>query len=180
MKHILLAFSFLIMLVSCSSRVNLSNDEALTLLKENFKDDCVAYVWQETLSHSSNHKEILSAFRKLEKLGLVSIQKKQVQVRAGAYRVKTVTEFNWKPTQKGKSDYKKIGFASIVSQAHIVEIIGISVNEEAKTATVRFKYENKPTVFHPIRMNTSQCKKGIKEATVHFRLYDSGWNMENI
>ncbi|GGI58470.1 hypothetical protein [Winogradskyella haliclonae] len=176
MKKLLISFSLLLSLVSCSSQVNLSNDEALAILKDNFKDDCVTIVQQRTLSHWTNHDEIMFGFQELEQSGLIKIEQKRVA--RGHFN--TTTEFRWKPTAKAEAEYKKAGYAYLVSRANVLEIIGISLNEEAKTATVRFTYENKPTVFHLIRDKKSKCPEGINEATANFTFYDTGWKMEDI
>ncbi|WP_299676194.1 hypothetical protein [uncultured Dokdonia sp.] len=164
------------MLCSCDSGIAISNDKAIEILRASFTEDCYDLMTQRTLTNWDTHRTTYAIMKELEGLGLITIQQKNV-----GYGINSVaTEYRWKPTEQSETEFKKGGYVYLITSALIKDIIGISVNEEAKTASVRFSYEAVASPFYMLRKNkNSECKSVLKEATAHFVYYDSGWRLES-
>ncbi|MEP0264209.1 hypothetical protein [Dokdonia sp.] len=61
----------------------------------------------------------------------------------------------------------------------VKDIVGISVNQETKTAIVRFSYITETTPFQKIRFSKRRgCEITQGEEEVTFVLYDTGWKIQ--
>jgi len=187
MKKITIVFTviFTMTVFSCSSD-KLTNDVAIKIIETNFYKDCEQKLNTITFSIRNDYKKVMESLKEAEKLGLVDIKQTTTRDIQGSYiNIKAI------PTQKAISEYggkqensmsgKRAYFK--VATVEVVEIIGISINKESNTATVRFTYKLNPTELYNIRWSkyhsqSPDCPKGNIEDEVTFIKYDTGWKME--
>lgn len=173
-QQILLLALSVFTLCSCDSKINLSHEEALEILQASFTEDCFSPMTERTLTNWDTHSETYAVMKELENLGLITISQKQVPYGFNSW----ATEYRWKPTERAETEFKKGGYVYLTTSALISDIVGISINQEEKKATVRFTYQTAQSPFYMLKNNRSPCKEFSKETTANFRLYDSGWKLE--
>ncbi|WP_188375377.1 hypothetical protein [Winogradskyella haliclonae] len=178
MKKILLSFCVVVLLISCSSGVNLSNDEALKILTSEYSNFCESRIQAHTsLYNNASPDATLLYLRELEQQNLGVIKENQHYGRGK----KTYKDYVFKPNEKTIELYR--GSAERlykITEADVQKIIGISINEEAKTAQVKFTYNMVETPFKPIvlgRKGSCNATSNL-EAEVTFVLYDTGWQLQ--
>jgi len=163
-------------LLSSCGNPKLTNEEALVILQSEYKNDCFGTVRGKiNNSNENNYLETEKVFLYLETLGLAHITYKDV---AGYSRY--FTEISWKPTEECKNRYLQRGTNLYhTTKAQVTEVIGISHNDEANTAIVKFAYSLEETPFYKIKIpNYNTCELADFEEEATFVRYDTGWNMK--
>ncbi len=175
MKYLYLSILTIIMLTcSCTSKIKLSDTEALKILKEDYKKYCFIQVNDETNSFTSN-KPTLAIFRELEAQGLVTVSQEQLYIHG---RPSTI-RYTWKPTEKGKQYKSKSTSKYKMTELVIKDLIGVSISQEDKTAIVRFSYGYIYTPFKKVQSRRiGGCKENSGEHELEFIQYDTGWKIK--
>ena len=159
---------------SCTPKVSLSETEALTVLKQDYKSDCYSFIFDKMNDWKSN-KSYVDAFYELERQKLVTISRKETFMHGRS----TGYILSWHPTKAGLKYKSKKSKQYKLTELEVKDIIGISINEEEKTALVRFSYEVTYTPFKKVQNRSYRnCKSAAGEYEVEFIQYDTGWKIK--
>lgn len=189
MKKFITLTSILLVLVSCNS-VSISNEEVLEIFKkEELAQDCYFTFTKRTLSNWESYNNDLKNFNNLVDLGLMTKSREYRDRLNPISNYYTVVEFEY--TQKAISEYgfenAGSGFGGpkgrvIFSKANIVEVVGVSINEEQKEATaiVRIDYEKTPfSVFKGEKEKPYGCDElTTQEIELKLKKFDTGWKIQ--
>lgn len=175
MKYALLLLT-LFTLSLCTSQENLSNDSALELISEKFEKKCYGNISTIFASNWRNYDELKSFWENHQSDNLVTI--KAGNVAAGGFN-QSVYQMRITPTQATRSEFmQKSKF--LQTEGEVDKIIGISINEAEKTATVKYEYRIKMTPFYPTPGIKTKCSLEPQQATATLKLYDTGWQVESV
>lgn len=158
-------------IVSCTNE-SLTSEEAKTILQQNFNVNCLSrrIVNMTSTSDNEHYNKFYPKFKQLEEQGLFEISIKKWSDYAGREQ-----NFNLIPTERIKSDLMEDN-QYIVAKAEIIQILGISMNKEMKTATVLFTYKFVPTALFDLK--TADCGTANIEQEMEFVKYDTGWKLK--
>lgn len=184
MKKTFYLFAFLPLIISCSNG-ELKHTEALEILQQEYLNSCEQEIVEHYLSTNKNYNVIYNNAMSLRDEGYVTLKERHKQANhyTGAW-----TDLDIYPTEKGKSFLVRKGSYSRgakykIATAKVIDVIGISHNENE--ATVKFSYTYEPTPLYTIRAsldinrnNIKECASGSLEGQVVFKKFDSGWKME--
>jgi len=184
MKKTLYFFAFLPLIIGCSNN-KLEHTEALGILQQEYKNSCTQEIVEHYRSTNNNYNHIYNSAMSLRDKGYVTLKERHKQANhyTGAW-----TDLDIYLTKKGKGLLFKRGssFRSStynVAISKVIDIIGISQNENQ--ATVRFNYTYEPTPLYTIRKSldinsnsNKDCVSGSIETEVIFKKFDNGWKME--
>lgn len=177
-KQIFIFAILLTCLVSCSDYVELTPERAMEVLTENFSETCEKVLVTATTDRNKKYKWIKGKADHLVSLDLIEINSKFYKGFGGGGH----TKFYYKPTQKLQEEFGNGGKNYTVAESQVIEILGISQDEDAKTATVRFSYSLQPNVLYDFRgyinARRENCNMEVQEAEVAFILYDTGWQLK--
>lgn len=175
MKHLLLGILAL-SVISCSN--TLTEEEALTVLKEQFTKECHAKLYNTSSSGQSNFRKWFSEVKKLEKEGLVEMESNTQRDALGTYTdVRSITTGKGRSLYGVEKKYDKYGYGKYrVARAVITDIKGIKMNDD-NSAEVLFTYDMKQTPLYKIA-NIQNCEIGSAEHNVTLVKYDSGWRIQ--
>jgi hypothetical protein len=159
---------------SCTPKISLSESEALTILKKDYKGDCYSFIFDKMNDWKSN-KNYVDAFYDLEAKKLVTISRKETFIHGRP----TGYILSWKPTEQGLKYKSKKSKQYKLTELIVNDIIGISINQETKTALVRFSYEVVHTPFKKVQNRSyGNCKSSTGEYELEFIQYDTGWKIK--
>ncbi|WP_452225590.1 hypothetical protein [Lacinutrix chionoecetis] len=171
-KFLLLAV--LVTIFSCKPKITLTESEALTILKQDYKGDCYSFIY-DRMNDWKENRNYINAYRELEALKLVTLTKKPTYINGRP----TGDIISWQPTTEGLKYKSKKSNQYKLTELNIKEIIGISVNQENKTAMVRFSYELIYTPFKKVQNRSyTNCKSATGEYELEFIQYDTGWKIK--
>lgn len=164
---------------SCSSQEKLSKEEAMNILKENFKEPCTKRFLFSFNSVDKNYDEYLSDAYLAQDEGMVTVSKKFISGIGGGGRY----EIRLQPSQLMKSDFFKGGNQYKVADGYVVAILGISQDNNSNKAMVRFSYKFQPNQIYKLRGRVNgkreECPTQTYEEVAEFTLYDTGWQLDN-
>lgn len=175
MKNVLFLLSFLV-LSSCTSKETLSNDAALQLISEKFDKKCYGNITTIFADNWKNYQELKTFWQNLERDYSVSI--KSGNVAAGGIG-QTVFQMRITPSQSTRNEFMQ-DKKYLQARGKVSKIIGISINEEAKSASVKYEYIYEPTSFYPPASINKRCSLEPQQATAELTLYDTGWKVESV
>ncbi|WP_299884337.1 hypothetical protein [uncultured Lacinutrix sp.] len=159
---------------SCTSKTTLSESEALAILKQDYKGDCYSFVFNKMNDWKSN-KNYVDAFYELESKKLVTISKRETFIHGKS----TGYILSWQPTEEGLKYKSKKSKQYKLTELIVKDIVGISINQEEKTAVVRFSYDVVYTPFKKVQNRSyGNCKSSTGEYELEFILYDTGWKIK--
>ena len=161
------------LLCSCEQDVKLSNENALQVLNQEYKDFCNAphKTMASTLT-DGNFIELEGYYHQLKSMGLVEVRTENYKNGQSTVHITA--------TQKAVKEYNYIAYTSVaVAKLVPKEIVGISINQETKTAEVIFVGEYEITPFTRLSHRRDLCKAGERfEKKATFIHYDSGWRLK--
>ena len=173
MKKICLVI-ILAVLYSCTSKITLSESEALVILQKDYNADCYSFIYDRMNDWKSN-KNYVDAFYDLEAKKLVTISRKETFIHGRS----TGYILSWKPTDEGLKYKSKKSKQYKLTELIVKDIIGISINQETKTAMVRFSYDVVHTPFKKVQNRSyGNCKSSTGEYELEFIQYDTGWKIK--
>ncbi len=162
--------------LSCgnSNKVELTNEDALSIIKDKYIAymGCYGPVRKETNTTFVKNDTYLAQFREVEKAGYIKVSQRQVKANNG-----WATVYQWTRNDAAGELYNPQDDTYLLAQFSIDEILGIALNEEAKTATVKYAYKLNPTAFMTIAVNNGKCKTGTFTHEMEFIKYDTGWQV---
>ena len=170
-RRLLLAFIASLLLTACS-KPTISKEEALTILKKEFKEDCTQELSKAFHVSNKNYNKLLRELGKLEKQGYLEIQQSRYYV-------------SYSPAHKAK-DYEISSRIYRIATARVQDIVAIAHNQDG-TVTVRFSYNYETLPLFPIRKNGSlfnnyrkdrDCNIELQEGEVVFKKFDTGWKIQ--
>lgn len=170
----------LIIIASCSPGVSLSNDEALSLLKEKYDGTgCYQYI-EVVMNRDKNNayaSEIINTYFDLQKQNLLDVKKSSIPGWNGRGTRYTVQIPQALREQYLSRDERQV----LMYKNEILDILGISINQEAKTAVVKFSFRRTETPYRKLitRKKSNSCKPGNAEREMEFVFYDTGWQIKS-
>lgn len=172
MKNIICTIILTTLITSCSSKLELSTNEAMEILKTEFQETCTSRRIVTTISpgEKRDYNKYNPTFQKLKKDGYIDIKSKTQQI----YSMR-ITSYTLIPKSKFNEEFK-LNNEYIAGKVEINEILGVSVNQENKTAKVLFEYSYEPTAIANICLK--ECKKGNIKKEVELIKYDTGWKLK--
>lgn len=176
-KSIFLFSIFLTFLVSCSDHVELTQEKAMNILKDNFRETCEKRLIYTTTDRDKDYKWIMDKAQQLARMDLIETESRFYRGFGGGGH----TKFHFKPTQTLNEEFKE-GNSYTIAESKINEILGIALDKETKTARVRFSYSLEPNILYDFRgyinARRETCPMEVKEAEEEFILYDTGWQLK--
>ncbi len=172
-------FTFLLISTSsCTRQVELSSKEAYDILLKNYKNPCSKGLLFSFNSLDKNYDSFISDVSLAQDEGIVTVTKRFISGIGGGGRY----EISMQPTREMKSEFFMGGNKYRVADGYIVEILGISHDNDINKATVRFSYKYQPNQIYKIRGRTrgkrKECSTETFEDEATFTLYDTGWKLD--
>lgn len=181
MKLIVKIFAFSILVLSnysCSDYVELSSEEAFSILQDNFEQPCAKKLLLSFNSVDPNYDTYISNASLAQDEGIVKITERFISGIGGGGRY----EISVEPTQEMKAEFLIGGNLYRVADGYIVEILGISQDKKSKKATVRFSYKYQPNQIYAMRGKIQgkreECSTETFEEEAAFTLFDTGWMLD--
>jgi hypothetical protein len=189
MKKSLIILFIAIIHYSCTS-VSISKEEVIEICKqEQIAQDCHFIFTKRTISNWNTYEADLKKFNSLVDLGLMTKSRSYQNRLTPISNYHTIVEFE--PTEKAISEYSfenaGSGFGGpkgkvVFAKANIVEVVGIALNKEQKTATaiIKINYEKTPfSVFKGEKETPFGCNEiSTKEIEITLKQFDSGWKLQ--
>lgn len=166
-------------LFSCSTDLKLPEKEAITQIEEVLKDGCYGRVKNGFHFYIGGkaYQSEAAALDKMKEQGLVRLNK-EPRLRKEATVGYT---YNWWLQENPNDNYvDDSGKNYLMTENIFGEILGISVNQKAKTAVVNYSYEKKATPFWELakKKHGNGCPTGTLENEATFIYYDTGWKIK--
>jgi len=171
MKKLLVLFILTALTLTACSESKISKEEALTIIKQEFKKECTQRLSDAYYTNGNNYSSVVNLVKNLEKQGYL-------RVKQYGYGVE------YFPTEKAKS-FRVSGKTYRVASSSVQDIVAIAHNEDG-TATVRFSYKYEHLPLFQIRKsgsyfnktNKQDCNMEIQEEEVVFKKFDTGWKIQ--
>lgn len=173
MNKLLMAGTVCLGLASCTPKQELSQDEALQLLRQEMNYPKV-YDYDVFCADPESAQKLLEAG--LEKDGLVTVKRTQKMTEIG----QPLIEFTSKATSyllTSSEEDKRINIQKVkLADEDLAQVTGIKTDDQGKKATVEYT-----TTYINITPFAALLRTDLKKQmprTAHFTLYDNGWRME--
>lgn len=171
MKRLLMLAIMASLLLTACSESTISKEEAMTILKTQFKEDCVQRLSTAFYKSSSSYNTVVNLTKKLEKEGYLKVNRYGYGI-------------EYFPTGKAKA-YRVSGKDYRVATSRIEAITAIAKNEDG-TATVLFTYSYENLPLFPIRKlaplfngdKNRDCNSDVYKGEVVFKKFDTGWKIQ--
>jgi DNA-binding PadR family transcriptional regulator len=176
------------MLMSFCSNQKLTKENALEILKKDFKKKC----YQGLISHNTYYYgNYYQEIDKYQKNSLAEIQNVLMDLRKQGYisdiqdkerKIRFTLTSSGKRFQSSKKD--RIGKLFEVATSEVVEVLGISENKNTGRAVIKFRYTYTPSPFYNLRRykdkytQKDNCANTSYEEEIEFRKFDDRWEIK--
>jgi len=186
MKRFLAILIISIITASCSN--TLSKDEALTILKTEFKQECIQPIITHFRSTEKEYATAIQIAEKLESQGYITITRTE---NPRSHYSAGWTDIYINPTDMVQHLLAKKGGMSgakyVVANSDVLQVTGIAHSNDNMTATVTFTYRYIGTELFDLRnynpllvgnRRTKDCADDVVEQQIELIKYDTGWKLK--
>lgn len=175
MRKPLIVTAVFLLLLGCDAQNKLTNEEALKIIKEGYRDLCMNQVKRffSSSQEGPNFMAFENYYTSLMEEGLMVYEAKTHPNGTSVIEIKEYTEL---AKQKYKATPENVGIMEFVPK----EIVGISIDPNSNKAKVICKGDYQKTPFFKIVRSRTDCKesKGVEKEVTLVR-YDTGWRLED-